>query len=121
VRLLDVARVELADNRDDVFTKLNGKDGILLSLDKQSTYSTADVAKTVMDKAKALAAENPNLHIVDLMNQGEYINIIVDSVLGNLLTGGGLAILILLLFLMLSQWHKWCRSSKNSYLYFLII
>ena len=100
VRLLDVARVELADNRDDVFTKLNGKDGILLSLDKQSTYSTADVAKTVMDKAKALAAENPNLHIVDLMNQGEYINIIVDSVLGNLLTGGGLAILILLLFLM---------------------
>jgi len=100
VRLLDVARVELTDDRDDVFTKLNGQDGILLSLDKQSTYSTADVARTVMDKAKALAAENPNLHIVDLMNQGEYINIIVDSVLGNLLTGGGLAILILLLFLM---------------------
>ncbi len=100
VRLLDVARVELTDNRDDVFTKLNGQDGILLSMDKQSTYSTADVARTVMDKARALAAENPNLHIVDLMNQGEYINIIVDSVLGNLLTGGGLAILILLLFLM---------------------
>ena len=100
VRLLDVARVELTDDRDDVFTKLNGQDGILLSMDKQSTYSTADVAKTVMDKAKALAEENPNLHVVDLMNQGEYINIIVDSVLGNLLTGGGLAILILLLFLM---------------------
>jgi len=100
VRLLDVAKVELTDDRDDVFTKLNGQDGILLSMDKQSTFSTADVAKTVMDKARALAEENPNLHIVDLMNQGEYINIIVDSVLGNLLTGGGLAILILLLFLM---------------------
>ncbi len=100
VRLLDVARVELTDDREDVFTKLNGQDGILLSLDKQSTYSTADVAKTVMAKAKALAEENPDLHIVDLMNQGEYIEIIVDSVLNNLLTGGGLAILILLLFLM---------------------
>ena len=100
VRLLDVARVEMADNRDEVFTKLNGADGILLSIDKQSTYSTADVAETILDRAKALMAENENLHIVDLMNQGEYIKIIVDSVLNNLLSGGGLAILILLLFLM---------------------
>ena len=100
IRLLDVAKVELADNRDEVFTKLNGADGILLSLDKQSTFSTAEVSDTVIAKAKALMAENPELHIVDLMNQGEYISIIVDSVLQNLLSGGGLAILILLLFLM---------------------
>ena len=100
VRLLDVASVELTDNRDEVFTKLNGSDGILLSIDKQSTYSTADVAKTILDRADALMAADPNLHIVDLMNQGEYIDIIVDSVLNNLLSGGALAILILLLFLM---------------------
>ena len=100
VRLLDVARVELTDDREDVFTKLNGADGILLSLDKQSTFSTADVADTVMARARELTEENPDLHIVDLMNQGEYIDIIVDSVLNNLLSGGALAILILLLFLM---------------------
>ena len=100
VRLLDVARVEFADNRDEVFTKLNGSDGILLSFDKQSTYSTADVAKTILEKAKSLTDADPKLHIVDLMNQGEYIDIIVDSVLNNLLSGGALAILILLLFLM---------------------
>ena len=100
VRLLDVASVELADNRDEVFTKLDGADGILLSLDKQSTYSTADVAKTILARADALMAADPGLHIVDLMNQGEYISIIVDSVLNNLISGGGLAILILLLFLM---------------------
>ena len=100
VRLLDVARVELADNHDEVFTKLNGSDGILLSLNKQSTYSTAGVAESVLKRADELMAANPNLHIVDLMNQGEYINIIVDSVLNNLVSGGGLAILILLLFLM---------------------
>ena len=100
VRLLDVASVELTDNRDEVFTKLNGADGILMSFDKQSTYSTADVADTILARADELMAADPNLHIVDLMNQGEYINIIVDSVLNNLLSGGGLAILILLLFLM---------------------
>ena len=100
VRLLDVASVELADDRDEVFTKLNGSDGILLSMDKQSTYSTADVAETILKRADELMAADPSLHIVDLMNQGEYINIIVDSVLDNLISGGGLAILILLLFLM---------------------
>ena len=100
VRMLDVASVTLADNRDEVFTKLDGQDGILLSLEKQSTYSTADVADTVLKKARELQAANPELHIVDLMNQGEYIDVVVDSVLNNLLSGGGLAILILLLFLL---------------------
>lgn len=100
VRLLDVASVEITDNRDDVFTKLDGADGILLSFDKQSTYSTADVAESILDHAEALMAEDSRLHIVDLMNQGEYITIIVDSVLNNLISGGLLAILILLLFLM---------------------
>ena len=100
VRLMDVASVELADDRDDVFTKLDGRDGILLSLEKQSTFSTADVARTVMDKAAQLQKEHPELQITDLMNQGEYIDIVVDSVLGNLLSGGGLAILVLLLFLL---------------------
>ena len=100
VRLLDVASVEITDNRDDVFTKLDGADGILLSFDKQSTYSTADVAESILDHADALMAEDSHLHIVDLMNQGEYITIIVDSVLDNLISGGLLAILILLLFLM---------------------
>ena len=100
VRLSDVASVKLVDNRDDVFTKLDGQDGILLSMEKQSTYSTADVADTILEKAAALQAADPSLHIVDLMNQGEYIDIVVDSVLNNLLTGGGLAILILLVFLL---------------------
>ena len=100
VRMLDVASVKLSDNRDEVFTKLDGQDGILLSLEKQSTYSTADVADTILAKAKELQAADPSLHIVDLMNQGEYIDLVVDSVLNNLLSGGGLAILILLIFLL---------------------
>ena len=100
VYLMDVADVKLADDREDVFTKLDGKDGVLLSLEKQSTYSTADVAKTVINYAKQLQQEHPELQIVDLMNQGEYIEIVVQSVLNNLLSGGGLAILVLLLFLL---------------------
>ncbi|MBR6767195.1 MAG: efflux RND transporter permease subunit, partial [Clostridia bacterium] len=100
VHLLDVASVEITDNRDEVFTKLDGSDGILLSFEKQSTYSTAEVAEAILDKADTLIAADPSLHITNLMDQGEYITIIVDSVLSNLLSGGALAILVLLLFLM---------------------
>ncbi len=100
VRLCDVARVEITDNSADTFTKVDGENGILLSIEKQSTFSTTDVAKKVAAKNEELTGSVPGLRIIDLFNQGDYINIIVDSVLSNLVSGGALAILILLIFLM---------------------
>ena len=100
VRLCDVARVEITDNSADTFTKVDGENGILLSIEKQSTFSTTDVAKKVAAKNEELTGSVPGLKIIDLFNQGDYINIIVDSVLSNLISGGALAILILLIFLM---------------------
>ncbi|MBQ8088093.1 MAG: efflux RND transporter permease subunit, partial [Clostridia bacterium] len=100
IRLTDVARVELTDNSKDSFTKVDGLDGIMLSIEKQSTYSTTDVSDRVVAKNEELMAEIPGLHIVDMFNQGDYINIIVDSVLSNLVYGGLLAILVLMIFLL---------------------
>ena len=100
VRLCDVARVEITDNRAESFTKVDGQDGILLSIEKQSTFSTTDVANRVADKNAELMAGVDGLHVVDMFNQGDYINIIVDSVLQNLIFGGLLAVLVLLIFLM---------------------
>ena len=99
VRLMDVASVEITDNRDEAFTKVDGQDGILLSIEKQSTFSTTDVSDRVAEKNAELIAEIDGLHIVDMFNQGDYINIIVDSVLQNLVWGGLLAVLVLLIFL----------------------
>ena len=100
VRLMDVATVEITDNRADTFTKFNGRDGILLSIEKQSTFSTTDVSKSVAAKNAELTGADSALSIIDLFNQGDYITIIVDSVLNNLVSGGLLAVLILLIFLM---------------------
>ncbi len=100
VRLMDVATVEITDNSADAFTKFNGRDGILLSIEKQSTFSTTDVAKSVAAKNAELTGADSALSIIDLFNQGDYITIIVDSVLNNLVSGGLLAVLILLIFLM---------------------
>ena len=100
VRLLDVASVEISDNSADLFTLVNGENGIMLSFEKQSTASTAEVAKNITAESEKLMAENSKLHVVEMMNQGDYINIIVDSVIDNLISGGILAVAILLLFLM---------------------
>ena len=100
VRLLDVASVEISDNSADLFTLVNGENGVMLSFEKQSTASTAEVAKNITAESERLMAENPNLHVVEMMNQGDYIDLIIDSVLSNLLYGGILAIAILLLFLL---------------------
>lgn len=100
VRLLDVASVEISDNSAELFTFVNGENGIMLSFEKQSTASTAEVAKNITAESERLMAENPELSVVEMMNQGDYINLIVDSVLSNLVSGGLLAIAVLLLFLM---------------------
>ncbi len=100
VRLLDVADVTISDNSADLFTKVNGENGIMLSFEKQSTSSTSDVANRITAASERMMQENSDLHIVEMMNQGDYIRLVVDSVLENLLYGGALAILVLLLFLL---------------------
>ena len=47
-----------------------------------------------------LMAEDAELQLVELFDQGEYINVIIDSVIDNLISGAALAILVLLVFLM---------------------
>ena len=100
VSLSDVATVEIVDNADEVFTKVNGEDGMLLSFQKQSNQSTADVAGRITEELNALSKEYEGLSFVELMNQGDYIDIVIDSVLANLLWGAALAVLVLLLFLL---------------------
>ena len=99
VRLKDVAVVMLTDNRDETYAKLNGKDGIVLSFEKQSTYATAETTDNIEARFRALEKEYPGLSFVSLMSQGDYIYLIVDTILNSLLLGAVFAILVLFLFL----------------------
>lgn len=99
IYLTDVADVELADDAGENYAKVNGNNGVVLSFQKQSTASTATVSERINDTIAALEEREPGLHITLLMDQGDYIRLVVDSVLSNLLWGGLLAIGILILFL----------------------
>lgn len=99
IYLRDVADVSTKSNAGELYAKINGENGLLLSFTKQSTYSTAQVSKNIEKRFEELGQEYEGLKFTTLMDQGSYIYIVVDAVLQNLVLGAGLAVLILLLFL----------------------
>ncbi|MDY5286158.1 MAG: efflux RND transporter permease subunit [Lentihominibacter sp.] len=101
IRLSDVATVTYTDDDAETYAKINGNNGVLLSFTKQSSYATADVSANISDKFAQLEKEykDDDLSFTTLYDQGDYIHIVINSVLQNLLLGAILAILILLVFL----------------------
>ena len=99
VRLSDVADIELTDNADDSYAKVGKNRAVLLSIYKSSTASTSSVSNASTAAMKELMAENDGLHLTTIMDQGDYIKLIVNSVMSNLIEGAVLAIIVLALFL----------------------
>ena len=99
IRLSDVATITTRDNSGEDFARINGQPGIILSYQKQSEASTAEVTNLVHQEIESLTEQHAGLQIVPLMDQGEYIDLITGNVLRNLIFGGLLAIAVLMLFL----------------------
>ena len=99
IRLKDVADVAETDNSEDVYTVVDGNPAVLVTIQKQSGFSTGDVTKGLQEKLTQLEQNNEGFRSSILMNQGVYIDLVVDAVVQNLIVGGILAILILLFFL----------------------
>lgn len=99
IYLKDVADVFKSDNAEDLYAKINGKDGIVLSFSKQSNYATAEVCSNIQDKFDELSGEYEGLEFTSLMDQGDYIRLVVNSIISSLLWGALFAIIILFLFL----------------------
>ena len=99
ITLEDVADVFMTDNSADIYTNVNGEPGIMITIQKQTGYSTGDVSDRILEKFEELKAENENLSLITLMDQGIYIDLVMDSIINNVLFGAILAVLILILFL----------------------
>lgn len=99
VYLSDVADTFVSDNSAEVYAKINGNDGVVLSFSKQSTYATADVSDNIWQEFKKLSQEHEGLSYASLMDQGDYIYIIINSIVENLLLGALLAVVVLFVFL----------------------
>lgn len=99
ITLADVAAVTYMADGEKTYSKINGEDGIMLVFSKQSDYGTTEVAENIKDRFDELSGEYDGLEFSVLSDQGDYINIAIDSVLESLVLGGLFAILVLFFFL----------------------
>ena len=99
VRLSDIAEVRLADNAEELYAKINGNDGVLLTVQKSSVASTSGACENLYAAMEKLEEKYDGLHLTALSDQGQYIDLVISSVLENLLFGALLAVAVLMLFL----------------------
>ena len=99
VRLSDVADVAIIDNADASYTRLNGERAAVLKIFKSSTSSAGTVSNNCLEAFNELEAKYDDLHVVVLSNQGNYITIIIKSILSSMGIGAALAIIVLAIFL----------------------
>lgn len=99
VYLNDVADCFVSDNSDKIYASIDGQPGVLLTFSKQSNYPTAQVSNKIQDKFTQLEEEYEGLKFTSLMDQGDYIYLIIQSILESLIYGAIFAVIILFLFL----------------------
>ncbi len=99
VRIRDVATVTVIDNADVTYARLNGNQSVILSIFKNSTVGTNQTSKNCQAAFEELEEKYEGTQILTLMNQGSYIDLIIESILSSMLLGALLAIIILALFL----------------------
>jgi len=99
VRLKDIADVNLKSKEQSSITKLNGKEVVQISVMKQSDANTVNVASKIDKEIEKIKTEYPDLDLVIVFNQADFINLAIDNLIRTATMGGILAIIILLVFL----------------------
>ena len=94
-----MADVEVIDNAEASYTRLNGERAAVLKIFKSSTASASTVSDSCLEAFKELEAQYDGLKVVVLSNQGNYITVIVKSILTSMIVGAALAIIVLAIFL----------------------
>ena len=99
--LADIAEIEVGSSPGTVITRTNGSRSVGISIMKEAEANTVSVANTVMDEVRAIESQlGGDVNVVTVLDQSEFIEISVNELLREALIGGGLAILVVFLFLM---------------------
>lgn len=100
IRVCDLATVEDATEDVNVYSRVNGKEGLLILVQKQSDENTVRVVQKVKKELKNIEKQLPqNIEIYEIMDQSDFINKAIDSVKSNAIQGAILAVLVIFAFL----------------------
>jgi HAE1 family hydrophobic/amphiphilic exporter-1 len=79
--------------------RVNGGRGIRVAIRKQADANTVEVSRRILSEIDKVNEAYPQIRIVPVINQGNFIERSIKNVAQSVLYGGGLAILVLLFFL----------------------
>ena len=79
--------------------RVNNERGIRVAIRKQAAANTVEVSKSILAEIESANRAFPQIHIVPVINQGNFIERSIANVARSVMYGGGLAILVLLFFL----------------------
>ena len=99
VRLGDIAYVSMQPTEQEQISKIDGEPCVTITVQQQSDVNTVQVAESVKKQIESFTSEIPTLKTTILMDQSDYINLSVDSVVQNILLGVALAAIVLFVFL----------------------
>lgn len=99
IKLKDIAEISLKYKDKSSISRINGKDSINISIQKQSGKNTVQVAKLINREVEKLKRDYPNIELDIVMDTSTYIVDSINTVAKNAIFGSLLAILILYIFL----------------------
>ena len=79
--------------------RVNGERGLRVAIRKQADANTVEVSKLVLAEIDAVNTAFPQIKIVPVINQGNFIERSISNVSRSVLYGGALTIIVLLFFL----------------------
>jgi len=99
VTLSQIARVVDTYQKQSRLIRVNGERGLRLAIRKQANENTVEVARRVLEEVAAVNAQFPQIRIIPVIDQGNFIERAIANVARSVLYGGSLAVLVLLFFL----------------------
>ncbi len=99
IYLRDVAVIEDTYSEAATHARINGMESISISINKESDANTVEVVEEIEKTMKGIVQQNPHFSYNMTMEQASYIKNAISSVTSSAITGGILAVLILILFL----------------------
>ncbi|MBN1957431.1 MAG: efflux RND transporter permease subunit [Desulfuromonadales bacterium] len=99
ITLGQVARVRDSYEKKSRIVRVNGERGLRVAIRKQADANTVEVAKAILNEIDEINRALPQMRIIPVINQGNFIERSIANVAQSVLYGGGLSILVLLFFL----------------------
>ncbi len=99
ITLGQIGTVQDTYQRLDRIIRVNGERGVRVAIRKQADANTVEVARAILDEVEAINLDYPQINVVPVLNQGNFIERSIANVARSVAYGGALAVLVLVFFL----------------------